>query len=298
MAESIEFTAGDGTTLRGVLYLPDTSGPAPGVVMTHGFSAVKEMGLPAFAEAICDAGCVVLLYDHRGLGASDGEPRQQIDPWAQAADMRDALGWLGARAEVDAGRLGLWGSSFSGGEVLMLGAVDDRVRAAVVNVPFAGFPDAEYGDTTPVLAAIDAGLADGSLAAEAAAAPMGPFSVVEEAGNELAPFLGQPESAAWFLAVGAGTTWRNQVTVAGAFGTDPPFDPGVAVAQLRCPVLFVVATHDHVAETHVAVAAYERAPEPKELLMLDGDHFALYSGESQVRAAGAAAAWFTRFLLG
>ena len=211
--------------------------------------------------------------------------------------MRDALGWLGGRAEVDAGRLGLWGSSFSGGEVLMLAAIDDRVRAAVVNVPFAGFPDVEYGDTRAVLEAIDAGLADGSLAAEAAASPMGPFSVVEEPGNDLAPFLGHPESAAWFLDVGAGTTWRNEVTVAGAFGTDPPFDPGLAVAQLRCPVLFVVASGDRVAETHVAIAAYERAPEPKELLMLDGDHFALYSGESQVRAADAAAAWFARFLL-
>ena len=31
------------------------------------------MGLPPFAEAICDAGVAVLLYDHRGLGASDGD---------------------------------------------------------------------------------------------------------------------------------------------------------------------------------------------------------------------------------
>ncbi|MEZ5244163.1 MAG: CocE/NonD family hydrolase [Acidimicrobiales bacterium] len=289
----VDFTSSDGTTLRGVLHLPAASASVPGVVMTHGFSAVKEMGLPPFAEAICDAGIAVLLYDHRGLGASDGEPRGQINPWAQMHDMQQALTWLGTRPEVDAGRLGLWGSSFSGGEVLVLGAVDERVRAVVANVPFAGLPGADYETgTDTVVAAIAAALDDGSLADGTAATVFGPMAVVNEEGTELSAFLGQPESSEWFLAAGASTSWRNEVTLANAFGTEPPFDPGACAAHLRCPTLFVVASEDHVAEAAIALAAYERAPEPKELLVIDGHHFTPYAGAPQREASAAAVAWF------
>ena len=67
------------------------AGPGPGVVMTHGFSATKEMALDRYAEVFEKAGLVVLVYDHRNLGASDGEPRQRINPWAQARDYRRAI---------------------------------------------------------------------------------------------------------------------------------------------------------------------------------------------------------------
>lgn len=46
-----EFPAADGTVLRGWCSAPDaTAGPRPGVVMAHGFSAVKEMGLERTAD--------------------------------------------------------------------------------------------------------------------------------------------------------------------------------------------------------------------------------------------------------
>ena len=59
--------------------------------MSHGFSAVKEMYLDRFAEAFVAAGLDVLVFDNRYFGASDGEPRQEIDPWAQVRDYRDAI---------------------------------------------------------------------------------------------------------------------------------------------------------------------------------------------------------------
>ena len=74
MRQDIEFDAG-GTTLRGWLYVPDGAhGPSPTIVMSHGFSATKELFLDAFAEAFCDAGMCALVYDNRCLGASDGLP--------------------------------------------------------------------------------------------------------------------------------------------------------------------------------------------------------------------------------
>jgi uncharacterized protein len=138
----IEFPAHDGTTLRGWLYVPRDGAPHPGIVMSHGFSATKEMALDSYAELLCAGGLAVLVYDHRCLGASDGEPRQLVDPWAQARDTIAALDWLERREEIDPARLGLWGSSFSGGHALVVGALDERVGAVVANVPFVGRPDA------------------------------------------------------------------------------------------------------------------------------------------------------------
>ena len=78
MRQDIEFDA-EGVTLRGWLYLPDgAAGPVPSIVMAHGFSAVKEMYLDAFAEAFAASGLGALVFDNRNFGASDGQPRQEI----------------------------------------------------------------------------------------------------------------------------------------------------------------------------------------------------------------------------
>ena len=86
MRSDIEFVA-NGTTLRGWLYVPDDGDrPFPCVVMAYGFSAVKEQTLPQLAEVFADAGLACRVFDHCCLGESDGEPRQDIDPVAQARD--------------------------------------------------------------------------------------------------------------------------------------------------------------------------------------------------------------------
>ena len=92
MRKDIRFQTEGGLTLRGWLYLPDVGGgPAPTVVMAHGFSAVKEMYLDRFGEVFADAGLAALVYDNRNIGASDGEPRLHLDPWEQVSDYRDAI---------------------------------------------------------------------------------------------------------------------------------------------------------------------------------------------------------------
>jgi fermentation-respiration switch protein FrsA (DUF1100 family) len=87
----IAFTAEGGVTLRGWLYLPEGPGPQPAITMGHGYASVKEHGLERFAEAFAADGFVVLLHDHRTFGASDGAPRQDVDPWQQIADWRRNL---------------------------------------------------------------------------------------------------------------------------------------------------------------------------------------------------------------
>lgn len=116
MRTDVTFKTEDGVALRGWHVRPESgSGPWPTIVMAHGFSAVKEMYLDAFAEVFAAAGLAALAFDHRNLGASDGEPRQEIDPWRQIADTRDAISFALTLPETDPARIGVWGTSYSGG---------------------------------------------------------------------------------------------------------------------------------------------------------------------------------------
>src|SRR3989337_3848710 len=106
----IEFSADD-VTLRGWFYPAEgVASRAPLIVMVHGLSAVKEMHLDDYAECFSRAGLNVLAYDHRSFGASDGAPRQDIDPIAQARDPSHAITYVTEREDVDADRAGIWGS--------------------------------------------------------------------------------------------------------------------------------------------------------------------------------------------
>jgi len=130
-----EFDA-DGTTLRGWLYRPrGRAAAAPAVVMAHGYNCIKELYLDQYAAAIADAGHVVLAYDHRNFGDSDGEPRQELDPWVQVRDYRNAITFVQTLDGVDPERVGIWGTSYAGGHVLVVGAIDRRVRCVVAQVP-------------------------------------------------------------------------------------------------------------------------------------------------------------------
>jgi len=129
MREDIQFKTEDSVTLRGWHYVPDgQSSKVPTIIMAHGYSAVKEMYLDTFAEAFCKAGLACLVFDNRNFGASDGEPRQEIDPWQQIRDYRDTITFAETLEMTDPERIGIWGSSYSGGHVLVVGAIDRRVK--------------------------------------------------------------------------------------------------------------------------------------------------------------------------
>ncbi len=290
MRDDIEFAGFGGTMLRGWLYVPEVSLPAPAVVMAHGFSATKEMALDRFAEVFCKAGMTVLVYDHRNLGASEGMPRQEINIWAQTRDYRYAIDWISERPEADADRIAIWGSSFSGGEVIVAGACDPRVKAVVANVPFSGLPGVDYTAIPDTFEGIRNNLCDesGNGLADESGEVMGPFAVVAEEDSELPVFLDHPEAREWFTEYEKtpGSRWENRVTIRNSFGTEPDFDPGICIRHISPKaLLMVVASLDNMADTAVSVAAFDRAGEPKRLEMIEGDHFAAYQGQGFVQAS-------------
>ena len=115
--------------------LPEGTGPFPVVVMAGGWCYVKELRQPQYAQEFVERGFAALIFDYRHMGASDGEPRQHIDPWAQIEDYQNAVTWVENQPELDSNRIGAWGISYSGGHVLILGAIDPRVKVIVSNVP-------------------------------------------------------------------------------------------------------------------------------------------------------------------
>lgn len=138
--QDTEFKTADKVTLRGWLYTPDgSSDKLPCLVMSHGFSAIKEMDLDAFAEYFTSKLSIAcLVYDNRGFGTSDtkeGEPRYEIIPSVQQSDISDAITYAQTRKEINADKIGIWGSSYSGGNVLGVGAWDRRVKAVLCQVP-------------------------------------------------------------------------------------------------------------------------------------------------------------------
>jgi uncharacterized protein len=292
----IEFDA-DGVTLRGWLYSPDrASGTSPTIVMAHGFSAVKEMYLDRYAEAFASAGLNALVYDNRNFGASDGEPRQEIDPWAQVRDYRNAITYACQLPEVDPRRIGVWGSSYSGGHVLVVGAIDRRVRCVVSQVPLVS---GSANITALVRADFIAGFrAQFDTDRAARFAGQAPAKVPVVAEDPLAPSaLPTPDSWAWFTKTHdeRAPSWRNEVTLR-TVEMLSEYEPIAYIANIApTPLLMIVARDDHLTPARLALGAYEEAREPKRLVLLAGGHFDAYVDAFDA-SSGPAVAWFKEHL--
>jgi uncharacterized protein len=292
----VEFDA-EGVTLRGWFYPGEgAQGPAATVVMAHGFSAVKEMYLDAFAEVFAAAGLNALVFDNRNFGASGGEPRQEIDPWEQVRDYRHAITYASELAEVDPGRIGIWGSSYSGGHVLVLGAIDRRVQAVVCQVPLIS-----GRDNVGALVRSDfrAGFRD-AFNADRAARYRGeaPQMVPVVAEDPLAPSaLPTADSWQWFTETGAtrAPSWRNEVTLR-TVEMLGEYEPGVYLPWISpTPLLMLVAREDHLTPAEFAIAAFQRANEPRKLVIMPGGHFDAYVKGFEASST-AARDWFLEHL--
>lgn len=288
MREDVSFDA-EGVTLRGWLYrAEDARGRAPAVVMAHGFSAVKEMHLDRYAEVFARAGLTALVFDHRGFGASNGEPRQEIDPWQQVRDTRHAITWMRLRPDVDRGRIGVWGSSYSGGHAVVLGAIDRRVRCVVAQVPLvSGHRNLGRLIRADQVAAQRA-LLDADREARFQGKPPGTIAVVSN-DPEVPAALPTADSWEWFDATARerAPAWRNQVTLR-SVEMLAEYEPGSFVERVApTPLLMIVGRTDHLTPADLALEAYARAREPKRLVLLPGGHFDAYGSDFEVAAAAA-----------
>ncbi|MEU8133734.1 alpha/beta hydrolase [Streptodolium elevatio] len=279
MSEEVEFDA-DGTTLRGTLHLPEGTGPFPAVVLTHGFGAVKEQYTDVIADSLAAEGFAALLYDHPNFGASDGLPRQEVDPWAQIDGYRHAVTYLHTRADVAHDRIGVFGTSYSGGHVLVVGAIDRRVKAVYAQVPvISGGTSLSRFISSEALQGVREMFAQDRLGRFRGAEP-GLIPLITEDPGAMAA-LADRETYAWYQTIEPErlATWRNEVTVR-SVELLSGYEPADYIARISpTPLLMVVAQHDILTHSDLAFAAYERALHPKRLVTLPGGHFVVYNKE-------------------
>ncbi|HEV7790607.1 MAG TPA: alpha/beta fold hydrolase [Pseudonocardia sp.] len=303
--EDIEFTA-QGATLRGWFYRAEDTvgsggGETPCVVLQHGFAAVKEMWLDRYADVFSAAGLSCLVYDHPGFGASDaipGTPRQEIDPWQQVRFIQHAITYAQSRPDVDAERIGLWGSSYGAANAYVTAAIDRRIKAIVGQVP-AISGSRHFRELVRIdnWGGMDAMFAAERQAIAGGAAPT-MIPVVAEDPSAVSA-LPTPDSYQWFTATAEerAPAWRNEVTLL-TMEYFRGYEPGKYLPLISpTPLLMVVAPNDRLAAGEIAAAAFETAAQPKKIQLVAGGHFDAYTGPGFEVSSGAARDWFVEHLL-
>jgi uncharacterized protein len=291
--------ASEGETLAGLLYLPPGDGPHPLIVMAGGWCYVKELVQPKFAEEFAAVGLASLIFDYRYMGGSTGEPRQHIDPWQQIQDYRNAISYAEGIAEVDPERIGAWGISYSGGHVLILGAIDPRVRAVCGVVPVAdGYENMRLAHGTLGLRRLKADL----LAARRRRYATGEQTYLphQPDGDELATWP-YPQSRITFRRLketqapaydGRATAESTEMLMSYSVF---PFLPRL----LTTPTLLVVAEGDDHTHWELQAAAYEAIPGSRKRLEVvpRSTHLTFYEDDATARSVAAlAGAWFNEQL--
>ena len=291
----IEFEVKGGDHLRGWLFTPAIAQQRyPAISMAHGYAGVKEHGLKRFAEAFAEAGFIVLVHDHRNFGASDGALRHDIDPWCQIADWRRAISFLESQPNVDASRIGIWGTSYAGGHVLVLGATDRRIRAVVSQVPtISGYQQGLRRVPPDAMEALERQYNEDERAQFRGEAPQ--RQQVVSADPSIPASYRAKDALAFYLQPLSEGVWKNDVTVRSG-RLSRMYDPGNWITRISpTPLLMIVALADRITQTDLQLRAYEEALEPKKLVTVEGGHFDAYLGQFAA-ASAAAICWFRQHL--
>lgn len=281
-----------GTRCAAWLYTPEQAPPTPCVVMAHGFGAVREASLDPYARRFADAGMTVLVFDYRYFGHSEGEPRQLLDIGCQLEDWQAAIAYARGLDGVDSQRIGLWGTSFSGGHVIQTAARDGDVKAVAAQVPFL---DGIKTVTTNTL---------GSLARLIAAGARDELSRLRHGEPHYVPLVAEPgelgamttpdAKPGYMALLGPDAQWENKVC-GRIFLRIASYRPISHVRQVRCPLLICACEQDLITPPESASKAADLA-EHAQLERYPGGHFDIYFGEVFEKAVVTQTEFFTHNL--
>ena len=298
--EKIKFKSG-GIHCAGDLYLPEgkrSSGRGPALVIGHGFSFVKE-ALVEEGGYFSRAGYVTLAIDYRSFGESEGEPRGQLFPLNESEDYRNAISYLETRSEVDPKRIGIWGTSFGGAQVIYTGAMDKRAKVIVAQVPVVnGRRWMQSLRTSDLWIELQEKLeedrrrrfrsGEGARVPVAGMASQGAFCAMP-VDKQLMDFLDEAKKNL--------KTWRPDLTLE-SIEKIIEFNPE-SVIHLISPrplCMVVTAGYDMIHPIDQILDAYNKAYEPKKIALLPYDQTAFYSEPGRGEAMRVAIDWFNQYL--
>ena len=261
----------------------DEHGLRPCVVLAHGFGGTVDSGLVPYAERFAAAGLHALAFDYRHFGASEGEPRQLISIREQLEDYAAAIAYARSLPGVDAARVAVWGTSYSGGHVVAVAVADGRVAAAIAQTPAmdglaAVLNILRYAGPAQLLRLIAAGIRD-QIAALRGEDPA-TIALVGPRGSIAA--MTTADAQAGYEAI-TGPTWRNEAA-ARIMLRAGSYRPGREADRLPCPMLVQVADRDSVAPVKAAHDVVWLATGRGEMRTYPIGHFDIYTGAAFEKA--------------
>ena len=275
----------DGTRLSGDLWHPkdlQSGDKQPAIILCHGWGGVRSHLNRDYAPEFAKAGYVVLSFDYRGWGDSDSrlvikekmpEPdesgmitvraqaiRELVDPFDQTEDIINCIDFLAGEPGVDPARIGLWGTSFGGGHVVYVAALDKRVKCIVSQVPSmdGGWVNLYYQPST--------------LATQRARGEIDP---VPQNINKIGRLKGTP-----FLSRIA------------------KYHPVEVADQLKIPILIIVADKEELMDNKFhgeRVYNLVKGNMPAKYEIFSGTHFEIY-GKGRLQSIKMAIEWFHKHL--
>jgi uncharacterized protein len=278
----------------------DPKGKTPGIVLGQGWAGT-HFSIEKYAARFAERGMVAMAIDYRGWGWSNGfsvqpkltaQPGWSIDkqwneldaqrasksttevaikrtrliPMKQVEDYRNAISYLQGEPGVDTDRIGIWGSSFAGGNSIVVAALDARVKAISIQVP------AIAGKTVP----------EGPVALSGALLQDAIKRAREGQGATMTTGFSVPRTV---------DVETNQMV-----REYRPFHYLKHIKNL--PVQFIVAEKEQLFRNQDnAYAAAEVLTGPKKVISVPGiTHFEMYINEAFEISSNAAADWFREHL--
>ncbi len=284
----------EGVRLAGMVYLPDRDEgkPWPAIVQGPGFLGVKEAAhYLRFYERFCNAGYLCLAFDYRGWGESEGEERGLLIPMDQVQDIRNGITYLQTREDVDPNRIGAFGSGGTGGgNAVYVAGIDQRVKCTVCYVGISNGRDwlramrREY-EWVDYLKRLEEDRKRRVLTGS---------GEVVSAREEV--MVETPERRSTTIKKEVADKIPNAIPLRCADAI-MEFSPEDVVDRISPrAALFIAVEDDAVTPHEQTVKLYQKAGEPKKLMMLkETTHYAAY-GDYFEEVSAAVVDWYDRYL--
>lgn len=132
----------NGQPLNGLLHLPVGVKSPPVVVIMHGYASSKvgTRGIyEALSSALARVGIAVVRFDFRGCGESGGD-FAHLTFQDLVEDAKQMLRFVIKLPEVDASRIGIYGSSMGGALAVLAAHATGHVKSLMLWAPVASGP--------------------------------------------------------------------------------------------------------------------------------------------------------------
>lgn len=277
----------------GDLLLPERIENPPVIIMAHGLAAQKNFGLMAYAKRFVEANIAVFLFDYRTFGKSGGRHRQIVDPFHHLEDWKKAVSHVRTLKEIDSGKIALWGSSFSGGHVLVIASEDDNISAVVSQVPYisavASIKTKKFSD------AFLSTLYGGYDLIRSAIGMSPHYSPVIARPGSFAAMNSEESFDGYMAIVGEDTTWENKMSSRG-FIKMAFYNPIRKAKKVKAPVLMIAGSDDSLIPLSATKKCAQKLPDG-ELFVLQCNHFAPYTGDIFLKHIDRQVAFFEKHLI-